>query len=315
MFVTILKRYVWVLNLILLAALAYLLALSVNGKIQGKVTSNNAEASQNFFPAKNSNNKKTKKITPLSDYQIIAKRNIFGVSEQSESSDVLAANPDALPESNLNLVLLGTIMNAEQKSVAIIKNADNSKVNGYKSGENIDIIDTEKVRLVDVKNCKAVIQRKTKGQETIKCKNLGDIASAADKKGRPSGRSRTRTASLDLDQKPGNEQSGKINQTGDNSYEVSRDILEDLLSDPTKIVQQARVIPQDDGLRFFGIRSNSIFWKIGIKNGDTLHKINSVELNDIEKALSVFEDLRAQNSFTIELTRAGQQYTYEYTVK
>ncbi len=312
MFVTILKRYVWVLNLILLAALAYLLALSVNGKIQGKVTSNNAEASQNFFPAKNNNNKKTKKITPLSDYQIIAKRNIFGVSEQSESSDILTANPEALPESNLNLVLLGTIMNAEQKSVAIIKNADNSKVNGYKSGENIDIIDTEKVRLVDVKNCKAVIQRKTKGQETIKCRNLGDIASAGEKKGRPSGRSKTRAASLD---KPGNKQSGKINQTSDNSYEVSRDILEDLLSDPTKIVQQARVIPQDDGLRFFGIRSNSIFWKIGIKNGDTLHKINSVELNDIEKALSVFEDLRAQNSFTIELTRAGQQYTYEYTVK
>ena len=102
MFVTILKRYVWVLNLILLAALAYLLALSVNGKIQGKVTSNNAEASQNFFPAKNNNNKKTKKITPLSDYQIIAKRNIFGVSEQSESSDILTANPEALPESNLN---------------------------------------------------------------------------------------------------------------------------------------------------------------------------------------------------------------------
>ncbi|GJM17360.1 MAG: hypothetical protein DHS20C13_26870 [Thermodesulfobacteriota bacterium] len=317
MFVTILKRYVWVLNLILLAALAYLLALSVNGKIQGKVTSNNAEASQNFFPAKSTNNKQTNKITPLSDYKIIAKRNIFGVSEQPASSDVIAANPDALPESNLNLVLLGTIMNAEQKSVAIIKNADNSKVNGYKSGENIDIIDTEKVRLVDVKNCKAVIQRKTKGQETIKCKNLGDIASAGDKKGQSSGRSRskTRAASLNLDQKPGNEQADKINKTSETSYEVSRDILEDLLSDPTKIVQQARVIPQDDGLRFFGIRSNSIFWKIGIKNGDTLHKINSVELNDIEKALSVFEDLRAQNSFTIELTRAGQQYTYEYTVK
>ncbi|MFA9408879.1 MAG: hypothetical protein ACERKJ_08585, partial [Candidatus Dadabacteria bacterium] len=77
----------------------------------------------------------------------------------------------------------------------------------------------------------------------------------------------------------------------------------------------ARVIPQDDGLRFFGIRSNSIFWKIGIKNGDTLHKINNVELNDIERALGVFEDLKTQNSFTINLTRAGQQYTYDYTVK
>lgn len=87
------------------------------------------------------------------------------------------------------------------------------------------------------------------------------------------------------------------------------------MSDPTQIVQEARVIPQKDGLRFFGIRSNSVFWKIGIKNGDTLHKINNVELNDVEKALGVFEELRGQNNFTIEYTRAGQQYTNEYTVK
>ena len=92
-------------------------------------------------------------------------------------------------------------------------------------------------------------------------------------------------------------------------------MLENLLSDPSKIIQQARVIPQDDGLRFFGIRSNSIFWKIGIKNGDTLHSINNVELNNLEKALTVFEELRYQNSFTIDLTRAGQKYTYQYTVK
>lgn len=312
MFVTILKKYVWVVNLILLAALAYLLALSVNSKIQGNVTSQNAEASQNFFPEKN-NKKRANKIAPISSYEVIAKRNIFGVSDPSESSDILAANPDALPESNLNLILLGTIMNADQKSVAIIKNDDNSKVNGYRSGENIDIIVSEKVRLVDVKNCKAVIQRKSKGQETIKCKNLGDIASAGAKKGKSS--KRTKTASLDLNLDSGKKNSDEINKTGENQYEVSRDLLEDLLSDPTKIVQQARVIPQDDGLRFFGIRSNSIFWKIGIKNGDTLHKINNVELNDIERALGVFEELRDQSSFTIDFTRAGQEYSYEYTVK
>jgi len=312
MFVTIIKRYVWVVNLILLAALAYLLALSVNSKIQGKATSLKAEASQKFFPDKNKSTRDNK-ITPISSYSIIAKRNIFGILENTDSSDVLAANPDALPESNLNLVLLGTIMNAEDKSVAIIKNEDNSKVNGYKSGENIDIITSEKVRLIDVKNCKAVIQRKAKGQETIKCKNLGDIASKGDSKGLLS--SRSKTATLDLNQKSRNKNSDEINKIGENEYEVSRDLLEDLLSDPTKIVQQARVIPQDDGLRFFGIRSNSIFWKIGIKNGDTLHKINNVELNDIERALGIFEELRDQSSFTIDFTRAGQQYSYQYTVK
>ena len=83
MLVTILKRYVWVINLILLAALAYLLALSVNAKIQGEVTSHNAEASQNFFPDERKSRQKTNKNVPLSSYSIIATRNIFGVSDQN----------------------------------------------------------------------------------------------------------------------------------------------------------------------------------------------------------------------------------------
>ncbi len=313
MLVTILKKYVWVVNLILLALLAYLLALNVNEKIQGKVTSQNAEASQKNFPPENIETRRSNRITPLSSYQVILKRNIFGVSA-TESSDKLEANPDTLPESNLNLVLLGTIVNQDDESVAIIKNNDNSKVNGYSGGEKIDIIDTETVKLLSVKNCKAVIQRTSKGPETIKCKNLGDVASAgSDNKGSLSKKSPSNSRTRN--KKSGDKDSEGINKTGENEYEVSRDLLEDLLSDPSKIVQQARVIPQDDGLRFFGIRSNSIFWKIGIKNGDTLHQINNVELNDIERALGVFEDLRSQNSFTIDLTRAGQKYTYEYTVK
>lgn len=310
MFVTILKKYVWVLNLILLAALAYILALNVNAKIKGEVSSTKAEASQNFFPNEN-NKRKVNKSIPLSSYEVIVKRNIFGVSDTDESTEVVSANPESLPESNLNLILLATKINSDQDSVAIIKNNDNSKVNGYQSGEDIDIITSEKVKLLDVKHCKAVIQRRTKGQETIKCKNLGDVASVGKNQ---LGAPKTSKASLNTN-KSNNNSSGQINKLSENEYEVERALLEDLLSDPTKIVQQARVIPQDNGLRFFGIRSNSIFWKIGIKNGDTLHSINNVELNDIERALGIFEELRNQSSFTIDLTRAGQKYTYEYTVK
>ncbi len=312
MLVTILKRYVWLLNLILLAALAYLLALNVNAIIKGEVSSNTAEASQNFFPADDGNKRKTNKNVPLSNYEVILKRNIFGISDTKESSEVVSANPESLPESNLNLILLATKINSDQDSVAIIKNNDNSKVNGYKSGEEIDIITSEKVKLLDVKHCKAVIQRRTKGQETIKCKNLGDVASVGKNQ---LGAPKTSRASLKNNNKQKNNTSKQINKLSDNEYEVERALLEDLLSDPTKIVQQARVIPQDNGLRFFGIRSNSIFWKIGIKNGDTLHRINNVELNDIERALGIFEELRHQSSFTIDLTRAGEKYTYEYTVK
>ncbi len=320
MLVTILKKYVWVINLILLTGLAYLLATTVNGQIEGKLKPTDAVASQKFDVVDPNNPKKTHRTKPESFYSVIMTRNIFGITP-SDTGISIPGSPigsiEGLPESSLNLILLGTIMNPDAKSVAIIKNPDNSKVQGYRGGDKIDIIKKEKVKLVKVKNCKAVIERTGKGRETIKCKNLGDpVASAAKTNNRGNKRSNraNRRNKNDREEKEVETQEEGISKIGENEFEISRETLEEVLGDPTQIVQEARVIPQKDGLRFFGIRSNSIFWKIGIKNGDTLHQINNVALNDVEKALGVFEELRGESNFTIEYTRAGQKYTNEYTV-
>jgi len=314
MFATLLKKYVWVVNLLLLTGLAYLAALTVNQKLQGVVSSPGAIASQRLSDENPGRQREASVRRPRSYYDVILTRNIFGITNLS---DATASGPggaggaegqEALPDSTLNIVLLGTILNPDTPSVAIIKNPDNNKVRGYTSGDQINIIDSERVSLVEVSGCRAVIQRQ-KGQETIKCKNIGEeVAStkpvaAANRTVQPASTS------------TGEQTEEGINKISDNEYEISRELLEDVLSDPTNIVQQARVIPQQDGLRFFGIRSNSIFWKIGIKNGDTLHRINNVELNDVERALGVFEELRSQSSFSIDFTRAGKQYSYQYVVK
>jgi general secretion pathway protein C len=311
MLVTILKKYVWVINLCLLTGLAYLAASTVNQKIEGMISSPRAAASQKLIQDDGKSKPESSVKRPVSYYKVILTRNIFGITNLSDAG-YPGGSQEALPDSTLNIVLLGTIINNDSSSVAIIKNPDNNKVNGYRSGETIGIITSENVKLIEVMNCKVVIERLRTGRETIKCKDLGEIASTAPQS-LPARRTQARTTGSDSTQ--GSSENEGINKVGDNEYEVSRELLEEVLSDPTNIIQQARVIPQEDGLRFFGIRSNSIFWKIGIKNGDTLHRINNVELNDVEKALSVFEELRSQSNFTIDFTRAGKQYTYEYNVR
>jgi general secretion pathway protein C len=291
--------------------LAYLAAVTVNQKIGGMITSPRAAASQRFLPAEKSDKPDANPKHPINYYKIILTRNVFGISNLSDAA-LPGGSQEALPDTTLNIELLGTIINHDATSVAIIKNPDNNKVNGYRGGESIDIIDSDNVKLIEVMNCRAVIERQKTGRETIKCKNLREIVSAGPETPTSRKTHATGTGSGGDEDSLGTE---GINKIGENEYEVSRELLEEVLSDPTNIVQQARVIPQEDGLRFFGIRSNSIFWKIGIKNGDTLHRVNNVDLNDVEKALSVFEELRSQSNFTIDFTRAGKQYTYEYTVK
>jgi general secretion pathway protein C len=314
MFVTILKKYIWVFNLVLLTALAYVAALTVNHKIEGMVTSPGAIASQKFTQSTVSSSDETNAKHPLSYYNVIMTRNIFGIESLTGDASPASHDHEALPDSTLNIVLLGTIINPNSSSVAIIKNPDNSKVDGYRNGQQVDIIKSENVKLIEVMNCKAVIERQKTGRETIKCLSLGDKSTSAVADRSSHRRTRTATSSNRRRGRASEEDNG-ISKVGDNEYEVSREMLEEVLSDPSEIIQQARVIPQSDGLRFFGIRSNSIFWKIGIKNGDTLHRINNVELNDVEKALGIFEELRSQSYFTIDFTRAGKQYTYQYTVK
>lgn len=293
----------------------------MNGKVEGKLKPADAVAYQKFDTAGLDNTNKTQSKKPESYYKVIMTRNIFGITSptsiESLNPDKQIGSIEGLPESSLNLILLGTIMNPDAKSVAIIKNPDNSKVQGYRGGEKIDIIKKEKVTLVKVKNCKAVIERAGRERETIKCKNLGDEVASVKKNNNRQNRKSSRANKRnkrDREERTAEPNDEGINKIGENEFEISRDTLEEVLGDPTQIVQEARVIPQKDGLRFFGIRSNSIFWKIGIKNGDTLHQINNVELNDVEKALGVFEELRGQSNFTIEYTRAGQKYTNEYTV-
>ncbi|MFI5322309.1 MAG: type II secretion system protein GspC [Thermodesulfobacteriota bacterium] len=311
MLATILKKYLWIINLCLLTGLAYFAALIVNQKIEGMISSPGAVASQKFNISGTKDKQDTITKHPTSYYRIILTRNIFGITNLSDAGHK-GSGQEALPDTTLNLVLLGTIMNPEAPSVAIIKNPDNNKISDYRSGETVSIVDSENIKLIEVKSCKAVVERQDIGRETIKCRDLGEEASAS-----PQSKSAKNPPNMGSRSKGTEESSdtGGITKVGENEYEISRETLESVLSDPTSIVQQARVIPQSDGLRFFGIRSNSIFWKIGIKNGDTLHTVNNVDLNNVETALSVFEQLKSQSNFTIDFTRAGKDYTYEYTVK
>jgi len=312
MIVTILKKYIWVVNLIILTGIAYVLALAVTGEIENSVTSNYASASTNRSFDSSGKTNTTAKRHKISYYNIIEERNIFGIKNTRGSAGTSGsvAGPGNLPPlSSLNIELLGTILHPDSKSVAIIKNPDTNKVQGYRNGEEIKIISSAKFNLVEVRNCRAVIESSGQGRETIKCKSIGDSSPPT------ATRTRGRKTPSKNTQSSERQESDGITKISDNEYEISRELLEDVLSDPTSIMKEARVIPQSDGLRFFGIRSSSIFWKIGIKNGDIMHSINNVGLNDVEKALGVFEELRAQSYFTIDFTRGGEKYTYEYTVK
>lgn len=248
------------------------------------------------------------KTPPRGYYDAILNKNIFGEVASLEPADNEEDVTGDAPKTSLNLELLGTFLNPAGDSVAVIKNTDNDDVDGYSGGDLIDIIENERVSLRSVENCRAVIRRSSGKSEVLECKLGIKLASSSEDTGNNNRRSRRQPQRNENDSEDG------IKMVDENKWMIEKKMLDELLEDPANLINQARVVPQKDGMRFFGIRPSSIFYKIGLRNGDTLHRINDVELSDVENALTLFGELRNESEFYINFTRRGKKLSYEYTV-
>lgn len=322
MFLAFLKKYVWLLNLVLLAGIAYSLATVVNSGLRERILPVYGDAGAT--PLNRLSGSYTKRF-PKSSYDVIMERNLFGITSTPPVGMGADNGVDdhSLSVSNLKLELLGTLIKSEsvveasslsreftkkKKSTAIIKNLDTNKVSSYSEGEVIDIYSTEVVKLYRVRNCAITIERRKRSFESIKCiKDLKAKPKVASKI-----RYRKNTEGAGIINR--NEAHG-VNMISEGNYEIDRKFLDEMLGDPNKLLTQARVVPQDDGLKFLAVRRSSVFYSIGLRNGDILHKINNVEMGNLENALGLFEDLKDQSHFSINLTRAGKKRSHEYTVK
>ncbi len=104
------------------------------------------------------------------------------------------------------------------------------------------------------------------------------------------------------------------------NFTLARGEVDEALNDIPKLLTQARLLPnfragETDGFRIFNIVPGSLFSKIGLKNGDVLHQINDVPIEDPTKFMAIFQDLRTQTQFTLDLVRRGKKKTLEYEIR
>jgi type II secretory pathway component GspD/PulD (secretin) len=110
-----------------------------------------------------------------------------------------------------------------------------------------------------------------------------------------------------------------ITKTGDYSYKIERGALEGWLDNPVCFGRQARIVPymQDGvvtGFKLFAIRPNTLYSKLGIKNGDVILEINGVKMTNPEDALKVYQDVKDAKTVTMEILRRGKSKTLRYQI-
>lgn len=110
-----------------------------------------------------------------------------------------------------------------------------------------------------------------------------------------------------------------VRQVGPDAYVLKASEVRAALADINSLASQARMVPAvvdgvPQGFRVFAIRPGSFYEQLGLRNGDTLRRINGLPLDTVENALEALVKLRDSNRIELELQRDGRRVRSTYTL-
>jgi general secretion pathway protein C len=292
------ERYVMALNFLLIAMLAYFLALSVNDVILGRVAGGVAAHLPSLVGAAPS----APILRPRAFYEAISRRDIFNLVPVTEAPAEVATN--------LHIHLLGTSTLTLSQPFIIVEDDNNHEQSLYRMGD--DIPDAGK--LVGVYKDHAVVlhegrrikiemptQENGTPSEIPRPFGLPGVPFRRFMRGRPF-------------------QSG-VRQVDPNRYVLDRSTINNNLNNMAALFTQVRAIPnlgpdgQSHGFKLSEIQPDSIFQQIGLRDGDVLTGVSGQSVGDPAKAMQLLASLRTQNSVSLTVMRDGQTVQLQYNIR
>lgn len=309
------KKYFWVGAVVVVITCAAFAAEAVNHYVSAKYLPDSAE------PARVDPTQIRRAPTTASrskDGEPLATRNIFcstcePVEPEAPGDDTEELPPGTVAMTSLPLELLATnVGSRERYSFATIRNSDSSQQGAYwvdsvipNAGKVTKIVPKyvefhneqknrpERIALLGSGNQPKRTVATTKPRATPRRSGGDDMASKLDE---------------------------GIKKVDDTSYEIDRDLVNELLENPMAVARGARIVPsikngKANGFKLYAIRPSSVYSKLGMMNGDTIHAVNGFELTTPDKALEVYTKVRESSNLSITVTRRGKPVTINYSIR
>ncbi|MBF0171662.1 MAG: hypothetical protein HQK87_11370, partial [Nitrospinae bacterium] len=112
-----------------------------------------------------------------------------------------------------------------------------------------------------------------------------------------------------------------VSEAGEGAYVLSDRYVKAELANMSSLLTQVRAVPNldksgaADGFKLFSIKKGSIFDKIGFKDHDVVKRVNGVELDSAEKGLELFQALRSEKSFLVDIDRNNAKKTLTFNIQ
>jgi general secretion pathway protein C len=316
-----LKRYFWVIPLVVVLLCAVLAAKATNHVIEAQfLLGDSQKKAAKLRPRKPTETK----TTASKDADGVVGRNIFcsacePVKPVEVSTAPAPANPDGTPPlTSLPLALLATGVASDQtQSVATVINTASSRSGLYSVNEFIP--EAGKIvaisgRYIDFENSSS------KRVERLELLGLNTGPRPPDPVAAPVAAPTTAAGPENPEAAFMAEVQKGVKKIDDTHYEIDRGLVDKVLADPTTVARSARIVPsikdgKANGFKLYAIRPNSAFAQIGMQNGDTIQAVNGFEMSSPDKALEVYTKVKSATSLSIQVLRRGQSVTMDYTIR
>ncbi len=307
-----LKKYLWALDLAVVALCSTFLGSAASGAIESKVVA--------MIPATQPAQVKPRKTEPVAATtkapEAILKRNIFcstcpPILDQAPP-DAGGPPPEVPPEKTALPIAILAIMYAPPSqgsllpsrwSLVILRDTELKYSGPFAVG---DTIHGAKVIAIEETRIYLDNAGKTEFLDLIEKPDQPKPAPA------PSATGGSDPLSIEMDR--------GIKKINDNKYEIQRSTLESVLGNMSLLSRSARIVPEmrdgkAAGFRLFSVKSDGPFAKIGMQNGDIISSINGMEITSPEKALEVYAKLKSASHLSLGMERNGQKVTKDYSIR
>lgn len=309
-----LKQYSWVLNIVFILLVSFFAAKIVNVYLAKTLevkrsigVLKTAAAPGDFTVTKD-----------ISDFDVIAERNIFDSSESgaaSEATEGEVSDANYVPggeavKTSLSIKVLAVLVIGEGKdkrSSATIDAGGGTGIDVYGVGDEKSF--ASGTRLVQVKPDRIEFVRSGRLEYAELIENVGESIFGPPKplEGAVAAKAAT----------PSSQET--VNKVAEGKFAIDQSEIDNAIQNLDKLYTEIRAIPnfQDGkaaGMKILSVKPGSVFAKLGLKRGDVLQRINGVDL-DVRKGFEIFNQLKDQKSLSLDLVRGGSNQTVEYEIR
>ena len=310
------KRYFWLLYL-LLVTLAALLAAemardAISARLAAPLRATQAQVKATFGPLA--------LTSPLAHYEVIQKRNIFNANPPADTPPQPTTPqppppPPEVPVAPLQVKLVGTVAGAGLQRFAILETTAGGTLQAvYQVGDMV-----QQVVLVDISpNC--VVFDKGGGQREEVCFQQEAVPGGVPQQ------SAALTPAPGVLQpsapavRPGEGSPGGVLRVDPGTWRVSRELILEHFANVGSLSTQARVTPyvvqgQQLGFQLSRLKADGVLQQIGLQEGDVLQKVNGLDIHTPQEALQAYQQLQTESTVRINILRNNRPTTLTYELR